>query len=416
MVNENNQIVIEKYLSEIGFYSILLEFDNVKEYAVFVVYANEKYYGKIVLNEKEDIRIKKTPAIRLDEGDNCIVIEKIYGYVNIECADLLKVDRPIDKSISFQLSNVNSSNECKELMGFFKKIQGKGILTGQHCNKSTAPDVEYVKRLTGKTPAIIGFDLLSYSLHAGTKNSTWECIDEIANNRGSIESAIEWSRKGAIITFCWHWFSPLYGEDKSFYTSNTKFDLKEALIEHSKEYMEMIKDLDAIAEKLKILRDNNVPVLWRPLHEADGNWFWWGARGPESYIRLYRLMYERYVNYHNLNNLIWIWNAPDRQYYPGDDVVDIASIDIYTPNGNDGPMSLDYQSVNEIPSKGKPIALAENGTVPDLDLIKQSKTNWLWFMTWNSFLADQKWNTKEKIIEAFNHPYAINLDKLLDIK
>lgn len=412
----NDRIILEKDIQENEFYSILFEYSNLKEHTEFVVYVNEKYYGKIILSEQESTKINQTPAIKLNMGRNCIVIEKYYGNVNIENVELIKVDSPVEKSISFQLTNKNSLNECKELMVLIKRIQGKGILTGQHCNKSTTPDLEYIKYLTGKTPAIIGFDLLSYSLHTETEESTWECIDEIANNRGSIESAIKWSKKGAIITFCWHWFSPMYGKDKSFYTSNTKFDLNTALVEGSKEYIEMIKDLDAIAEKLKILRDNNIPVLWRPLHEADGGWFWWGAKGAKPYIKLYRLMYDRYVNYHNLNNLIWIWNAPNSDYYPGDDVVDINSMDIYTPNGNDGNMLLDYLRVSEIPSEGKPMALAENGTVPNIELIKQSGVKWLWFMTWNNFLSDPKSNSKEKIIEEFSHSYAINLENLLEYK
>ena len=75
---------------------------------------------------------------------------------------------------------------------------------------------------------------------------------------------------------------------------------------------------------------------WRPFHEACGRWFWWGSKGAEVCIKLYRLMYDRYVNYHKLNNLIWVWNSPKKEWNPGDDVVDIYSVDYYAPIGNHG--------------------------------------------------------------------------------
>ena len=79
----------------------------------------------------------------------------------------------------------------------------------------------------------------------------------------------------------------------------------------------LIRDIDAISEQLKILQDNNVTVLWRPLHEASGGWFWWGCRGKDAYQWLWNLMYERQTHYHKLNNLIWVWNGQDPDWYVG---------------------------------------------------------------------------------------------------
>lgn len=100
------------------------------------------------------------------------------------------------------------------------------------------------------------------------------------------------------------------------------------------EYWATIRDLDAIAGQLKRLRDAGVPVLWRPLHEADGGWFWWGAKGPEATKQLYYMMRDRFINYHGLNNLIWVWSVdkPNGSWYPGNDHVDILGIDSY-PGG-----------------------------------------------------------------------------------
>ena len=96
----------------------------------------------------------------------------------------------------------------------------------------------------------------------------------------------------------------------------------------------MIRDIDAIAVELTKLRDAHVPVLWRPLHEAEGGWFWWGAQGPKNYVRLYRLLYDRLTKVHKLDNLIWVYTSGGKpEWYPGDDVVDIIGADAY-PDDN----------------------------------------------------------------------------------
>ncbi len=96
----------------------------------------------------------------------------------------------------------------------------------------------------------------------------------------------------------------------------------------------LIRDIDAISEQLKILQDNNVTVLWRPLHEASGGWFWWGCRGKDAYQWLWNLMYERQTHYHKLNNLIWVWNGQDPDWYVGDDRCDIIGEDVYADARN----------------------------------------------------------------------------------
>lgn len=67
--------------------------------------------------------------------------------------------------------------------------------------------------------------------------------------------------------------------------------------------------MDHMAELLKPFCEKSIPILWRPFHESEGDWFWWGAKGPEVAKQLYRMMYERYTVYHGLNNLIWVWNS-----------------------------------------------------------------------------------------------------------
>lgn len=314
---------------------------------------------------------------------------------------------------NFILSNKYASLECKKLMKYFSSIFGKGIISGQHCNKATMPDIEYIRRVTGKVPAILGFDFLSYSSAIETPESTFECIDELVNNKGTVDAALYWAKNtNAIITFCWHWFSPLNGKDKSFYTKNTNFDLLKALIDGTEENLALIKDLDMIANELKKFKDNNIPILWRPLHEACGGWFWWGAYGREAYIKLYRLMYNRYVNYHKLNNLIWVWNSPEKDWYPGDDVVDINSADYYASLGDNSPLVEQYNNFYSIPISKKPLALGENGPIPNPELIRSSKAFWLWFMVWNNVSEKIVWNSNDVLKRFYNDDFLITLEDL----
>jgi len=150
----------------------------------------------------------------------------------------------------------------------------------------------------------------------------------------AVESAIEYWDQGGIVTFVWHWNAPekyLTGVWYSgFYKEHTDIDLKKIMDGDDPEgYDLLIRDIDAIAEQLKRLQDAGVPVLWRPLHEASGGWFWWGNAGAEAYKELYVLLYDRLTNHHGLNNLIWVWNGQSADWYPGDDYVDIIGEDIY---------------------------------------------------------------------------------------
>lgn len=320
------------------------------------------------------------------------------------------------QKVKFSLSNKKATKECLSLMKMFSGIYGRGILSGQHCNKATYSDFQYIKKVTGKTPSIIGFDLLSYSLSTNTKDQDFECIDELINNEGSVEAAIKLSEETkVIITLCWHWFSPMNGRNKSFYTENTSFDLEKALSGGSAENIAMIKDMDIIANQLKRFAEKNIPILWRPLHEASGGWFWWGSKGAAAYKKLYRLMYDRYVNYHKLNNLIWVWNSHDIEWYPGDDVVDINSNDYYAELGDHNPLKEEFLKTDAVATGKKPVAIGENGPIPDPKLIKESNIPWLWFMTWNNFSNFKIWNTNEELIEYFNDPYVINLEDLIEV-
>jgi len=310
--------------------------------------------------------------------------------------------------------NLNASDEAINLMEYLAGIAGKKIITGQHTQTRRQEELTYIENITGKLPAICGFELLSYSPNINYDHADEPCLKEVNENKGTLEEAMEWALdKKGILTFTWHWFSPLGGQNKSFYTEHTDFDVEKAIIVGTEENKALISDMDEMAMLLKPFQDKHIPILWRPFHESEGTWFWWGSKGPKFAKELFRIMYQRYTYYHQLNNLIWVWNSPVVEGYPGDDVVDIISVDLYLTKHAHGDYRDEYEELIKITSQKRLAALGEIGVLPDIDLLSQSKIPWSWYMTWSGeFCIGEEWNSTKVLKEIYQSDYAITLDKL----
>lgn len=411
--SDGDFVEVRLHLPREGIYELIIRhasFEGEKRNTMFI---DNVCYGQFVTKQTSSFEELKICTIQLESGGHNLKVLKEWGGIDIDCFILKLTKKQCKISPSFTLVNPNASSESRALMSYFKSIYGKKIVTGQHTAAANGPEIDHIKRITGKKPALRGFDLLSYSLKTETEAPSEHKIIEINENKGSIEKAIEWNKKHkGFVTFCWHWYSPNGGKDKAFYTENTDFDLNKALVPGTEEYTSLLADMDEIALHLKQLRDENVPVLWRPLHEADGGWFWWGARGPEAYKKLYLWMFDRYTNYHQLNNLIWVWNAPDALWYPGDQYVDIAGVDTYAPSGEHGPLKCQFEHLQMLLNNQKPIALTENGPIPDPDQLIESETSWLWYMPWYGQFVFGGSTSEEQLRKVYDHPYCISLDDL----
>lgn len=124
-------------------------------------------------------------------------------------------------------------------------------------------------------------------------------------------------------------------------------------------------------------------------------------------------MYDRYTNYHNLNNLIWVWNSPEPSGYPGDDVVDVISRDLYPPKHTHTDLKEQYEELIKITPSNKLTALGEVGTLPSVEQLSKTRVPWCWYMTWsNVFCLGEEWNSNDELYKLYNSDYAITLDKL----
>lgn len=139
-------------------------------------------------------------------------------------------------------------------------------------------ELHLIEKVTGKQPALLGFELLSYSPNINYSDTDDECMTEVTENYGTLKRAWEWAEKKGLITMCWHWFSPLYGRSKSFFSENTDFDASKAVIDGTPENKALLSDMDTMAGILRPFCEKGVPILWRPFHEGDGDWFWWGKK------------------------------------------------------------------------------------------------------------------------------------------
>jgi mannan endo-1,4-beta-mannosidase len=288
-----------------------------------------------------------------------------------------------------RLVNPQADVITQKVFTYLQSIWGQKILSGQMdlTWDDSISMIDRVHRDTGKYPAIMGYDFMNYGMTA-----TW------VKGISQTEEAIEYWNSGGLVTFAWHWRDPAklktaQVNSAEFYTTDqatTDFRIpvkNGALDTSSTAYIHLNDGIDLIASELKALQDAGVPVLWRPLHEASGGWFWWGASraddAPRAFaqILLWRHMYDRLTNHHQLNNLIWVWNGQSSAWYPGDGYVDIVSQDIYADNFNS--QSAKYNETRNYAFEKKMVALSETGKIPDPDKMVQDQAMWLWFMVWN---------------------------------
>ncbi|EPS43163.1 hypothetical protein H072_2864 [Dactylellina haptotyla CBS 200.50] len=344
--------------------------------------------------------------VLLNAGSNTIQIQNNWGWYLID-AILLSPSVPRGPhSISTTPVNAAANSDAKALLKYLGSIYGNHILSGQQDQAS----LDWVTNNVGKTPAILGVDFMDYVDSRTSRGASSTDVDK----------AIAFAAKGGIITFCWHWGAPVGLYDTSaqpwysgFYTAATDFNLATALADTTNaNYTLLVHDIDTIAVQLKKLEAAGVPILFRPLHEAEGGWFWWGAQGAEPCKKLYNLVYNRLTTYHGIKNLIWVWNSVSPAWYPGDSIVDIVSADTYT-QGDHGPISATYNSLLSLVSDKKIIAAAEIGSIMDPVQLQLYQADWVYFVIWGGdFISGGSWNSLDLLKSVYGSDYVLNLDEI----
>ena len=318
--------------------------------------------------------------------------------------------------------------EARKLLDYLESVQGKKILTGISGCLDSQPRA--VLHMTGREPAISGDDVAGF-------HRKWDDTYRKVLQR-TVDHAIHWSReKGGIVTLHYHWMKPGDPEGSAWVGGGRgtgPFDLAKGVTPGTEEHRAVMADLKITADYLEQLSDARVPVLWRPLHEIDGSWFWWtDAETPENTAALWRLMFDYFVNERKLHNLIWVYNAAHvthgwkrhdgtfeeevahrKRFYPGAKYVDFASIDTYAnPKLGWGPPQDDarrraYELMQQV-APGKMLAVGEDAALLNPDVAAKDGPPWVYCLSWWS---GGKSNPVPWMRKTFNHEHLLTLDEI----
>lgn len=380
---------------------------------------------------------------KLNQGSNTIQLKAGWGFAyfdsfTVDYADLDPLNvQPV-------LTDPQATPETQLLMNYLTEVYGNHIISGQQeiygggNDGDSELEFEWIYNLTGKYPAIRGFDLMNYNPLYGWEDGTTDRMIEWVNNRGGIATA------------SWHINVPRdfnayeLGEfvdwkEATYKPTETNFNTANAVIPGTKEYQYVMMTIEDLAEQLQILQDNDVPVIFRPYHEAEGNgglngegaWFWWASAGADVYKQLWDLIYTELTETYDLHNLIWTYNSyvysTSPAWYPGDDQVDLVGYDKYNtiynrydglsgvPN-EDAITSIFYQLVDLTDGK-KMVAMTENDTVPSVQNLIEEKSGWLYFCPWyGEHLMSTAFNYPETLTTLYQSDYVITLDELPNLK
>ena len=401
---------------------------------------------------KKNVKIPRTATwndysfgdIKLTKGENTVTFGGGWGYCLYDSVTLTATPPPDYSKATSTLVDAKATTEARSLMGYMKSVYGSHIISGQQeiygggNDGNSELEFEYIQEKTGKQPAIRGFDFMNYNPLYG-----WD--------DGSTERIIDWTKnKNGIATAAWHINVPIDFDNyeigdavdwkecsyKNYQASNSTFNTANAIVEGTKEYEYFQAAMEDLAEQLLILQENNVPIIFRPLHEAQGNegnysdgtaWFWWGDRGPEVYKELWKLLYTTLTEKYGLHNLIWEYNsynyANSPSWYPGDEYVDLVAYDKYNVDNNrddglsSGPnvsaISSIYNYLVELTDGKKMVAMAENDTIPTVENMVVENAGWLYFCPWyGEHLMSERYQDAATLSETYNSDYCITLDEL----
>lgn len=285
----------------------------------------------------------------------------------------------------------------------------KRLVSGQFTEygpTAKAANCEDAFKAGGHWPAMIGLDYADFGtggLHTPTVNRV----------------ATEYARAGGLVTISVHLYNP--ADPNGGGLRDKGVDLDQLLTPGNANHDRWIKELDTMAEGLAGLRDSGVVVLWRPFHEMNGNWFWWGGKDPAAFVRVWRHMFDYFTKVKKLDNLLWVYspNHGDKTaaYYPGDRYVDVIGLDAYTDHV-DPKHIRGYDEIIKLP---KPFGFTEFGPHGPQDppgdydytrFVKGVKTHFpkaCFFLAWHAKWAIGKNQNAKELLED---PWVVNREDL----
>lgn len=363
-------------------------------------------------------------------GMNTIRLVIESGTADIDCF-IVEDSEPVNSS-AYETGNMcvseNPSARTMALFSALTKYYGKVSFVGQNVSCGTNAEIDAVFNETKRYPAIRISEL------APALKEDAESVETI---KADVALAKQWDKDGGICSYIWHWYSPnafrstavkdfdlkdAFGKTEPEETAllddpTIKLQLESGLI--AQETSDLLADLDRLAATIKELADANIPILFEPIPDGDTGLFWWST-DAENYTLLWRLIFTRLCKYHGLNNLIWVWNNSDFEFYPGDEYVDIIGQSFYEKTQSS--FAGRFGSLAENPySARKCLAVTACDTIPSVDYMNRDNAVWLWFaldsgeyIINNSGKFSDKYNKRTALRFAYNNEKCITRDELAE--
>lgn len=319
-----------------------------------------------------------------------------------------------------KMINPNATEAAKKVFSTLRSVYGSKTLSG--AMGEVAWGSRYYDAITeagGKAPAVIGFDYI----HISYSPADWIDYGDITPVKQAWEA-------GAIPAITWHWNVPRTNKKGAkLDTAVSKFSPANVLVEGTWERGVADKDIEEVAGYLKLLQDAGIAVIFRPFHEAAGDyqngpWFWWGADGVEVTRQLWDFLYDQLTNKYGINNLIWEWtvqtssggamasNDEMASAYVGNTKCDLVGVDLYPTDDLWNDFDRWY-AVRELVAGKKMVALSECGMLFNPENAFASGESWLYFMQWyetpdsNSF-GIMNYSPAETWKAVMNSPYVLD--------
>lgn len=367
------------------------------------------------------------------QGANTIEITPGWTWFRIDYIRVESTGAELPFAIPQTPVDPQAADCARKLYAFLCENFGKktisGIMTGDMATANgdvtQHADVKAVREASGKNPALIGFDFMN-TTGMGAQTDWFRSYGDAV-----MSLARDTWRRGGIPAFTWHWRDPSLKTGEFYYDAKgknekgetrTTLKISEAMNADgswntsSAVYQNMVKDIDAIADRFLQLQTEGIACIFRPLHEASGGWFWWGADGAANFVKLYHLLFDEMVTVKGVHNVIWVWNAGenDADWNPGEAYYDVVSADIYNADFDYSSNYVMFDKLKTLTGGRKIIALSENGPIPDIDKEADEDALWSWWMpwyqTWGGKFVDK--TSREEWTKCMGDSRVITLDDL----
>ena len=381
-----------------------------------------------------------------DDGFNLYAVDNLYmsvglntmkftvesGSADIDCIIVEDSDAVSDDP--YRTGNAcvtaNASARSVELMRLLSANYGEYTFMAQNVSCGTNAEIDAVYNETKCYPVIRGSEL---ALALKDDSYSAQIIKD------DLSLAKEWDADGGVCAYAWHWYSPnsvrgigvkdfdihtvLLGVDPSELAmldgSGVQLQLENGLL--SQDAALLLEDLDKLAQTLKPFSDADIPILFEPIPDGDTGLFWWGI-DAESYRSLWTLVFDRMTKYNGIQNLIWVWNNSDFDYYPGDDRVDIIGQSFYERSTSS--FAGRFNALASDPQTGrKMLAVTACDTLPSINFMVRDNAMWLWTAADSGeYIIDaggnysEAYNKKGNLRNLYNNEKCITRDELEELR